>query len=48
MIGRFDWAGIIDFLPQLFTGLYYTLLISIVGLIIGFILGGIFWAWPNS
>ncbi|MFD2759793.1 amino acid ABC transporter permease [Lentibacillus juripiscarius] len=42
MIGRFDWAGIIDFLPQLFTGLYYTLLISIVGLIIGFILGGIF------
>ncbi|TMN23171.1 amino acid ABC transporter permease [Lentibacillus cibarius] len=42
MIGRFDWAGIVDYLPQLFTGLYYTLLISVVGLIIGFILGGIF------
>lgn len=42
MIGRFNWAGIIDFLPQLMTGLYYTLLISIVGLFIGFILGAIF------
>ncbi|TFJ92500.1 amino acid ABC transporter permease [Lentibacillus salicampi] len=42
MIGRFNWAGVIDFLPQLMTGLYYTLLISIVGLVIGFILGGIF------
>ncbi|RYG71579.1 amino acid ABC transporter permease [Lentibacillus lipolyticus] len=42
MIGRFNWAGMVDFLPQLFTGLYYTLLISVVGLIIGFILGGIF------
>ncbi|WP_067725944.1 amino acid ABC transporter permease [Oceanobacillus damuensis] len=42
MVGRFNWAGVIDFLPQLGTGLYYTLLISIVGLLIGFILGGIF------
>lgn len=42
MEGRFDWVGVIDFLPQLGTGLYYTLLISIIGLLIGFILGGIF------
>lgn len=39
---RFNWASVIDFLPQLGTGLYYTLLISVVGLFIGFILGGIF------
>ncbi|WP_156288709.1 amino acid ABC transporter permease [Oceanobacillus salinisoli] len=42
MEGRFNWAGVIEFLPELGTGLYYTLLISIVGLIIGFILGAIF------
>ncbi|QKY68646.1 amino acid ABC transporter permease [Lentibacillus sp. CBA3610] len=42
MIGRFNWAGVVEFLPQLFTGLYYTLLISVVGLVIGFVLGGIF------
>ncbi|MFA1822951.1 amino acid ABC transporter permease [Virgibacillus oceani] len=42
MIGRFDWAGVIDFLPQLMTGLYYTLLISVLGLLFGFILGAIF------
>ncbi|ALX48597.1 amino acid ABC transporter permease [Lentibacillus amyloliquefaciens] len=42
MIGRFDFASVIDFFPQLFTGLYYTLLISVVGLLIGFILGAIF------
>jgi glutamine transport system permease protein len=42
MIGRFDWAGVIDFWPELMTGLYYTLLISVVGLVIGFILGAIF------
>ncbi|UJL47361.1 amino acid ABC transporter permease [Virgibacillus sp. NKC19-16] len=41
-MGNFNWAGVIDFLPQLGTGLYYTLLISVVGLIIGFILGAIF------
>ncbi|MFC2946983.1 amino acid ABC transporter permease [Virgibacillus sediminis] len=39
---RFDWAGVIDFLPQLGTGLYYTLLISIAGLLLGFVLGAIF------
>lgn len=42
MESRFNWAGVIDFLPELGTGLYYTLLISIIGLIIGFILGAIF------
>ncbi|GGB48524.1 glutamine ABC transporter permease [Lentibacillus populi] len=42
MLGRFNWAGVIDFLPQLATGLYYTLLISVLGLFIGFILGAIF------
>ncbi|GAB4073986.1 ABC transporter permease subunit [Barrientosiimonas marina] len=42
MIGRFNWAGVVDFLPQLLTGLLYTLLISVVGLVIGFILGGLF------
>ena len=38
----FNFSRVIDFLPQLGTGLYYTLLISIVGLLIGFILGAIF------
>lgn len=38
----FDWAGVIDFLPQILQGLYYTLLISVLGLLIGFILGAIF------
>ncbi|RKQ33903.1 amino acid ABC transporter permease [Oceanobacillus halophilus] len=42
MEGRFNWAGVIEFIPELGTGLYYTLLISIVGLLIGFILGAIF------
>ncbi|APC49281.1 amino acid ABC transporter permease [Virgibacillus halodenitrificans] len=42
MLGRFDWAGVIDFLPELGIGLYYTLLISVLGLLIGFILGAIF------
>jgi glutamine transport system permease protein len=42
MIGSFDWAGVLDFLPELKTGLYYTLLISIVGLLIGFALGANF------
>ncbi|HLR02890.1 MAG TPA: amino acid ABC transporter permease [Virgibacillus sp.] len=39
---NFDWAGVIDFLPELGKGLYYTLLISVLGLLIGFILGAIF------
>jgi len=42
MIGSFDWLGVLDFLPELMTGLYYTLLISIVGLLVGFVLGAIF------
>ncbi|WP_373895418.1 amino acid ABC transporter permease [Virgibacillus natechei] len=42
MIGRFNWAGIVEFLPQLATGLYYTLLISVVGLLVGFLLGAVF------
>lgn len=39
---NFNWAGVVDFLPQLGIGLYYTLLISVAGLLIGFILGAIF------
>lgn len=42
MGGRFDWPGVIEFLPELTTGLYYTLLISVVGLLFGFVLGAIF------
>src|SRR5699024_8449497 len=39
---QFHWLGVVDYLPALLQGLYYTLLISVVGLIIGFILGAIF------
>lgn len=42
MIGSFNWLGVLEFLPELGTGLYYTLLISIIGLLIGFALGAIF------
>lgn len=35
----FNWAGVIEFLPALTAGLYYTLFISVVGLAIGFVLG---------
>lgn len=38
----FDWLGVIDFIPMLLVGLYYTLLISILGLAIGLVLGSIF------
>lgn len=38
----FRWAGVIEFFPQLGVGLLYTLLVSAVGLIIGFALGAIF------
>lgn len=41
-LDRFNWASVIEFLPNLGTGLYYTLLISVAGLFIGFILGAIF------
>lgn len=39
---QFNWLGVVDYIPALLEGLYYTLLISVVGLIIGFILGAIF------
>lgn len=38
----FNWAGVVEFLPQLGVGLLYTLLVSVVGLLIGFVLGAIF------
>lgn len=38
----FDWLGVVDFIPILLVGLYYTLLVSVVGLLIGFVLGAIF------
>ncbi|SED76455.1 amino acid ABC transporter permease [Ruania alba] len=38
---NFDWAGVVEFLPALRTGLYYTLLISVAGLGIGFVLGSV-------
>lgn len=38
----FDWIGVVDFLPQLGVGMLFTLLISVVGLVIGFVLGAIF------
>ncbi|MFS0752381.1 amino acid ABC transporter permease [Oceanobacillus sp. 1P07AA] len=44
-IGRlleFDWFRVFEFMPELGKGLYYTLLISIIGLLIGFVLGAIF------
>lgn len=41
-LARFDWLGVIDYIPALLQGLYYTLLVSVVGLIIGFVLGAIF------
>lgn len=41
-MNRFDWGSVIEFLPNLGTGLFYTLLISVAGLFIGFILGAIF------
>ncbi len=37
----FNWAGVVDFLPALARGLYYTLLVSVGGLLIGFVLGAI-------
>lgn len=38
----FNWVGVLDFTPQLVKGLGYTLLVSVVGLLIGFVLGAIF------
>ncbi|MGO2471462.1 MAG: ABC transporter permease subunit, partial [Microbacterium gubbeenense] len=42
IITDFRWAGVIEFLPQLWIGLLYTLLVSVVGLVIGFALGAVF------
>ena len=41
-LADFDWAGVIEFLPELGEGLLYTLLVSVVGLVIGFALGALF------
>ena len=35
----FDWGGVGRFLPMLMEGLYYTLLISVVGIAIGMVIG---------
>lgn len=39
---QFNWLGVVDYLPALAAGLYYTLLVSVIGLIIGFALGAVF------
>ncbi|MEE6282185.1 amino acid ABC transporter permease [Georgenia sunbinii] len=38
---NFNWAGVVEFLPNLATGLYYTLLVSVVGISIGFVVGAL-------
>lgn len=38
-IATFNWAGVIEFLPALLVGLYYTLLVAIAGIGIGFVIG---------
>lgn len=38
-LATFNWAGVIDFLPTLVLGLYYTLLVSVIGIGIGFVIG---------
>lgn len=40
-LATFNWGGVVEFLPALLVGLYYTLLVSIAGLIIGFALGAV-------
>lgn len=40
-IANFNWAGVVEFLPALALGLYYTLLVSVIGLVIGFALGAV-------
>ncbi|AQS54947.1 MAG: amino acid ABC transporter permease [Novibacillus thermophilus] len=42
MVGRFNWVGVTEFFPELMTGLYYTLIISVVGLLFGYVLGAVF------
>lgn len=41
-MSTFNWSGVFDYMPELGKGLYYTLLISILGIAIGFILGVLF------
>ena len=41
-LAQFNWLGVIDYIPALLQGLHYTLLVSVVGLVIGFVLGAIF------
>lgn len=36
---NFNWGGVVDFLPALGQGLYYTLLVSVVGIAAGFVIG---------
>ena len=38
-LATFNWAGVVEFLPALLVGLYYTLLVSVIGIAIGFVIG---------
>lgn len=42
IITDFDWIGVVAYFPNLAVGLLYTLLVSVVGLLIGFVLGAVF------
>lgn len=42
IITDFDWIGVVEYFPELAVGLLYTLLVAVVGLLIGFVLGAIF------
>ena len=42
MVGKINWVGVTEFFPELMTGLYYTLIISVVGLLFGYVLGAVF------
>ena len=46
-LAQSNWLGVIDYIPALLQGLYYTLLVSVVGLVIGFVLGAIFGTRPH-
>ena len=38
-LANFNWAGVVEFLPSLAIGLYYTLLVSVIGIAVGFVIG---------
>jgi glutamine transport system permease protein len=38
-LANFNWAGVVEFLPALAIGLYYTLLVSVIGIAVGFVIG---------